>query len=164
MHKLSSLCALPLLYPSFACQPPIFFLRKTITSSSTPTPNLTLIEYGIPGFTKRGVATKFSLQGERTYLMPGISASSENPPKEMTKMCQKCTDLCGEPRLSPRASTDPLTPFLQSLLYQQQVDMGLGSEGQCREEFKPFSGVSKALCSGLTCRDGPGGSREIGSD
>lgn len=38
------------------------------------------MENGIPGFKKSGVATKFSVYGEMTYLMPGMSASSENPP------------------------------------------------------------------------------------
>ena len=42
--------------------------------------------------------------------------------------------------------------------------MGLGSEGQCREESKLFSGVSKALRTRLVGRDGPCGSRAIGLD
>lgn len=48
--------------------------------------------------------------------MPGISASSENPPKEMTKIYQKCTDLCGELCRSPCVSTDPLIhSFIHSI-------------------------------------------------
>lgn len=41
------------------------------------------------------------------------------------------------------------TPFLHSFIYQQQVDTGLGSEGQCREELDPPQEFPKPYAQGF---------------